>query len=62
MIKKYYQNLRCLAYFVNKYIKEIVAMNNEKSIKDLQNEIIKQIKQIESAAQLFIIQKFLKNL
>ena len=37
-------------------------MNNEKSIKDLQNEIIKQIKQIESAAQLFIIQKFLKNL
>lgn len=37
-------------------------MNNEKSIKDLQNEIIKQIKQIESAAQLFIIQKILENL
>lgn len=37
-------------------------MNNEKSIKDLQNEIIKQIKQIESVAQLFIIQKFLENL
>lgn len=37
-------------------------MNNKNNIKDLQDEIIEQIKQIDSTAQLFIIQKFLKYL
>lgn len=37
-------------------------MNNGINVKDLQEEIIEQIKQIDSVAQLFLIQKFLEYL
>lgn len=37
-------------------------MDNEINIKDLQDKIMEQIKQIDSVAHLFLIQKFLENL
>lgn len=37
-------------------------MSNENDIKDLKDKIIEQIKQVDSTAQLFLIQKFLENL
>ncbi|GFZ24167.1 MULTISPECIES: hypothetical protein [Eubacterium] len=37
-------------------------MSNENDIKNLQDKIIEQIKQVDNTAQLFLIQKFLENL
>lgn len=37
-------------------------MDNEINIKDLQDKIMEQIKQIDSVAYLFLIQKFLEYL
>lgn len=43
-------------------MKETVVMDNEINIKDLQDKIMEQIKQIDSVAHLFLIQKFLEYL